>query len=323
MDVARRGARLVNEKFLHFLKFSTRGTIFFRFSMDPRAAKAASESAVERFKEAAKVAQDRLSHFSTESAREATAGGGLPAQEALASLSWVACMLLSTAEEALRSRQALAAADKQCVCDQLERAQLSLSQSRQDQEALRTERDALREESKQLGSRVRKDGLTTRQRQAKDAARIFALTEQTTQLQASLRLSESAWAEERRAEQVMWTPTPATPPLLLPLLVTRPRPPQLPLPLPLAHPNAHGPVLSARVRAGRPRAPSVSATSSRSLYVCSTISIRLPRRHRHQRGARPRAGAMGTPRRSPRPLTAGRRRRRAPRRRSWRLRVRV
>ena len=61
-----------------------------------------------------------------------------------------------------------------------------------------SERETLRKEAAALGSKVRKEGLSARQRQAKDAARTQQLTEQNTQLQTNLRLSESAWAEERR-----------------------------------------------------------------------------------------------------------------------------
>lgn len=157
--------------------------------------------ALHRFEEAAALTRDRLSHFRSDVARDAVASGGLPAQEALSSLCWASCVLLSSAEEALQTKQAKVAADNQRASDQLERAQLSCTQSLRDLESVAAERDALRQEVQHLAGRVRKDGLTTRQRQAKDAARIQGLSEQLNQLQASLRLSESAWAEERRAEQ--------------------------------------------------------------------------------------------------------------------------
>ena len=63
------------------------------------------------------------------------------------------------------------------------------------------ERDGANRELQELGSRARKDGLAARQRQAKDAARIQTLTDQAAQVQADLRLSDAARAEERRAEQ--------------------------------------------------------------------------------------------------------------------------
>ena len=160
------------------------------------------DSPAARFEEAAKLAQDRLSHVRSDSVREAVAAGGLPAQEALSSLCWIACMLLTTAEEALRTKDTLTVAGERRATDQIERFQLSLVGAQRDLAAVVAERDSLRDEVQKLGSRVRKDGLTTRQRQAKDAARIVALTEQSDQLHANLRLSESAWAEERRAEQV-------------------------------------------------------------------------------------------------------------------------
>jgi hypothetical protein len=161
----------------------------------------AAEAATVRFQEAARMAHERLEKARAPEAAEAVSTGGLPAQEAVSSLSWVTAMLLSTAEEALRSRHALAVASERFAVDQLERAQLELASAHQGLDDVVGERESLRKEAAALGSRVRKDGLSTRQRQAKDAGRIQQLTEQNAQLQANLRLSESAWAEERRAEQ--------------------------------------------------------------------------------------------------------------------------
>lgn len=165
------------------------------------ALQAAAEAATVRFREAAKLTQERLDKARTSEASDAVASGGLPAQEAVSSLSWVAALLLSTAEEALRAKHTLAVASERFAVDQLERAQLELASAHQGLDDVVSERETLRKEAAALGSKVRKEGLSTRQRQAKDAARIQQLTEQNTQLQANLRLSESAWAEERRAEQ--------------------------------------------------------------------------------------------------------------------------
>ena len=165
------------------------------------ALEAAAEAATVRFREAAATAQERLDKARLQSSQDAVAGGGLPAQEAVSSLSWVAAMLLSTGEEALRAKHTQAAASERRAVDQLERAQLELASAHQGLDDVVGERESLRKEAAALGSRVRKEGLSTRQRQAKDAARIQQLTDQATQLQANLRLSESAWAEERRAEQ--------------------------------------------------------------------------------------------------------------------------
>lgn len=159
-------------------------------------------SAVERFEEAARLTKERLRHFRTDAARATITMGGLPALEALSSLCWVACVLCDTAEEALCAKKALMIAGEQLACDQRERSELAFSCLQSNLHVAIAERDALREEAQQLGSRVRREGLTGRQRQAKDAARMLELTQQNAQLSANLRLSESAWAEERRADQV-------------------------------------------------------------------------------------------------------------------------
>jgi len=163
-------------------------------------AKNTANAAAERFEDALKVAQDRLTFYCTGEARETAATGGIPAQELLSSLCWALCMLSNTAEEAMRTKHAATSGSEQRASDQLGRAQQALSNAERELAAASAERDALREESRQLGTRIRKDGLATRRRQASDAARIVALTEEAQNLQASLRLSESAWAEERRAE---------------------------------------------------------------------------------------------------------------------------
>jgi len=155
-----------------------------------------AEDASQRYRETAKMANERL-----DKVRVTAAALPPAAQEALGSLQWVTCMLLNTAEDALKAKTALNKAHEQHAADQLEAATMQLEQAHQTMEAALAERDSVQKEMATLGKRIRKDGLTERQRQAKDAARIQALTEQTTQLQANIRLSESAWAEERRAEQ--------------------------------------------------------------------------------------------------------------------------
>ena len=166
---------------------------------------AAAEEARSRLHDAAALAQERIAKVRSAETQAAIGGGGLPAQEAVSSLSWVACMLLSTSEEALRKQQVLATAENHRLNDQLERLQRALASSQQGLEGAVAERDQLQKEVAALGSRIRKEGLTARQRQAKDAAKIQQLTERTEQQQANLRLSESAWAEERRAEQAAGT----------------------------------------------------------------------------------------------------------------------
>ena len=163
----------------------------------------ASSASLQRFEEVSRVAEDRIAHFRNDTTRAAVAAGGLPAQEALSSLSWVAAMLLSTADDALKAKHTLAVASGRAASDQNQRLEHALAEAQRELDAAASERDLLREETQQLGSRMRKEGLATRKRQAKDAARIQALTEQAAQLQANLRLSESAWAEERRAEQAV------------------------------------------------------------------------------------------------------------------------
>ena len=155
-----------------------------------------AEDASQRYRETAKMANERL-----DKVRVTAAALPPAAQEALGSLQWVTCMLLNTAEDALKAKTALNKAHEQHAADQLDAATMQLEQAHQTMEAALAERDSVHKEMATLGKRIRKDGLTERQRQAKDAARIQALTEQTTQLQANIRLSESAWAEERRAEQ--------------------------------------------------------------------------------------------------------------------------
>ena len=69
------------------------------------------------------------------------------------------------------------------IADQLERANLHVINAASEMEAAIAERNAAQRELSQLGSRIRNDGLAARQRQAKDAARVQALTEQASQLQ--------------------------------------------------------------------------------------------------------------------------------------------
>ena len=152
-----------------------------------------AEEASARFRETAKLANGKLDSIRN--------GEPSSSEETLASLQWIACMLLNTGEEALKAKTALARANEQHANDQLERATQSVQNAQQTMETAVAERDAAAKELGSLGSRIRKDGLGARQRQAKDAARLQALAEQNAQLQANFRLSEAAWAEERRAEQ--------------------------------------------------------------------------------------------------------------------------
>jgi hypothetical protein len=114
----------------------------------------AAEGAVLRFEEVSRLAQERLAHFRAEGARDAVFTGGLPAQEALSSLSWVSCMLLSTAEEALQAKHNLAVAGERSTSDHLQRTQLSLADVHRELAVVAAERDALRAEAQQLGSRM-------------------------------------------------------------------------------------------------------------------------------------------------------------------------
>ena len=156
----------------------------------------AAEEASQRYRETATMANERL-----EKAREGAVALSPAALEVIGTLQWVACMLINTAEEALKAKTTLARANEQHSADQLERASASVLQAQKTTEAAVAERDSVQKEMAALGGRIRKDGLSARQRQAKDAARLQALTEQATQLQANIRLSEATWAEERRAEQ--------------------------------------------------------------------------------------------------------------------------
>lgn len=159
----------------------------------------AAEEASGRFRETARLATEKLDKLRAEGA----AAPDLPkeATEVICTLQWLTCMLVNTAEEALKAKTSLLRANEQVATDQLERAHSAVLNATSAMEAAQLERDAAHKELQALGQRIRKDGLAARQRQAKDAARVQALTEQASQLQANLRLSEAAWVEERRAEQ--------------------------------------------------------------------------------------------------------------------------
>jgi hypothetical protein len=161
----------------------------------------AAEDATNRFKETARMANERLERLRDGS----LAAVPSPGAEALSSLQWVACMLLNTAEEALKAKTAVIKAHEQHAHDRLERAQITAEGAQQTMEVAVAERDSALREVQALSTKLRKDGLASRQRQAKDAARLQALQEQAEQLQANLRLSEAAWAEERRSDHAAAT----------------------------------------------------------------------------------------------------------------------
>jgi hypothetical protein len=163
---------------------------------------ATASDALARFEDAARLTRERLAKVrDKEVTQPATAAGGQASQEAASSLSWAAAMLLTTAEEALRTQQALATATNRSAVDQLERSQAAQEDACETAASAGREREAACRETAALGARIRREGVAARQRQAKDAARIQELTEQVAQLQANIRLADSAWAEERRAEQ--------------------------------------------------------------------------------------------------------------------------
>ena len=118
----------------------------------------ASSEATTRFREAAKLAQERLAKVRDPSTLDSVAAGGLPAQEILSSISWVAAMLLTTAEEALRAKHAWVLTNERLAADQIERVQHSLSTAQQAADDAAAERDSLRKERPHWGPKCVRRG---------------------------------------------------------------------------------------------------------------------------------------------------------------------
>ncbi|KAL1523776.1 hypothetical protein AB1Y20_018700 [Prymnesium parvum] len=152
----------------------------------------AEGEAVAQYKETAQLARERVASVQHD---------GAPPDEAAAKLSWVACMLLSTSEEALRTKHALMKAHAQHAHDSAARAELLERSFGVELEQLKAERDALRASLEQATRRQNKAGIEAKQRQAREASRAQALEAQVAQLQQQLKAGEASWVEKQRAEQ--------------------------------------------------------------------------------------------------------------------------
>ena len=150
-------------------------------------------AAVERFKETASLVSERLGRLKS---GEDVA----KPEEAVARLSYLAHLLLSTADEALVAKHTLMREQEQASSDEVGRLSVACTAAGEATRAAEAERDAATEQLKVLLAKTRKEQVTSRQRAAKDASRIQDLSREVEQLSSTLKVAEAAWTEERRAD---------------------------------------------------------------------------------------------------------------------------
>lgn len=155
----------------------------------------AEAEAVSRYYETAQLAKERL-----ESCRRSE-----NPSEAAAKLSWISCMLLSTGEEVFKAKAGVERANAQQMADGLRRWELSSDEARREAAEAVAERDRLKEQLASTVSKQRREQIDAKNKIGRESARAVALEQQLAQLQANLKLSESAWVEKRRAEQAAAT----------------------------------------------------------------------------------------------------------------------
>ena len=121
--------------------------------MDEAIAAAASE-AVARYHETVQLSRSRLGEVQRAGADE---------RENRAA--WLTCMLITTSEEALRSKEALMHAREQRAQDQLHTAQLDLQEVEAVRERVASERESLRRQLHEVNSKMKRYVVESRQQQ--------------------------------------------------------------------------------------------------------------------------------------------------------------
>ena len=152
-----------------------------------------SEEASARFKDTTKLANDRLDDI-----REDDTNSG---REVVARLSWIACMLLSTAEDALRTKHALLKGKDQEAADRVDRLEQAYALAKTTCDEAVAARDELKAQLQAANTKAKRDNLAARQRAARDAAKVQDLSTQLETLAANAKITDTALASERVAEQ--------------------------------------------------------------------------------------------------------------------------